>query len=226
MYAWSRIASAALISGDSRNPFVRQESGFTSADITYADVLTPLRGLGSLVRFQRGAVIYRERDHASALYRVASGGVALSHITDGRRRIIDFRFAGEFFGAIRRPEYTTCAEATSDCVLLSYPRGYADNMFDELPGFRRTITGLLAEPRQSRGDTAESQTARERITDFLLSLSGRIAEWGETGLPLSCGDIADRLDLSSVAVDCALHALEADAPRALRDLPEQQLNAA
>lgn len=226
MYAWSRIASAAPISGDSRDPFVPRASGGASAEVTYADVLTPLRGLGSLVRFQRGAVIYRERDHASALYRVASGGVALSRIADGRRRITDFRFAGEFFGAIRRPEYTTHAEATSDCVLLSYPRGYVDNMFDELPRFGRTITGLLAEPGQSRGDTAESQTARERITDFLLSLSGRIAGWGEAGLPLSCADIADRLDLSPVAVDCALRALESDAPGMPRDLPEQQLHAA
>src|SRR5581483_8605535 len=108
------------------------------------------------------------------------------------RRIMDFRFAGEFFGVVHRPEYTIGAEATSDCVLLSYPRGYIDIMFDELPQFRRTITRLLAEPVRSRGRVAESQTARERVVDFLASLSGRIAGWDETNLPLSSNDIADR----------------------------------
>lgn len=208
MYAWSRIASAAAISERSRDRFAQDAGGRAPAAITDADVLTPLRGLGSTVRFECGAVIYRERDHTSAIYRVVSGGVALSRVSDGRRRIADFRFAGEFFGVVHRPEHTMRAEATSDCVLLSYPRGYVDTMFEELPQFGRRITALLAEPCQCSGDTAETQTARERIVDFLLSLSGRIAAWDETSLPLSCSDIADRLDLSPRAVECALRELD------------------
>jgi len=164
-----------------------------------------------MVRFQRGAVIYRERDHASAMYRVVSGAIALSRTTDNRRRIVDFRFAGEFFGAIHRPEYTLGAEATSDCVLLSYPRGYVDTMFDELPQFRNTISRLLAEPGKCTDDTADSQTARERVVDFLLSLSSRVSALDETSLPLSSHDIADRLGLSPVVVDCALRALQSEA---------------
>jgi CRP-like cAMP-binding protein len=144
---------------------------------------------------------------------VVSGCVALSRNIDGRRHIIDFRFAAEFFGAVHRPEYTTRAEATSDCVLLSYPRGYVDRMFEELPQFRRTLTAQLAEPAQSALEIAESQTARERVVDFLASLSGRIGGSNETNLPLTCDDIADRLDLSPVAVDYALRGLKSEAPR-------------
>lgn len=205
MYALSRIAAAAPVT-ESHNPFEPAAGRTARPRPDYADVVTPLRGLGSVVRFQRGAVIFRERDHASAIFRVVSGGVALSRTTGRRRHILDFRFAGEFFGAVHRPEYTTGAEATSDCVLMSYPRGYVDNMFDELPQFRRALAALLAEPVQSSADTAESHTARERIEAFLVSLSGRIADRGEANLPLSCDDIADRLDVSPAAVDFALRA--------------------
>lgn len=118
-------------------------------------MITPLRGLGSVAGFERGAVIFRGRDHANAIYRVVSGGVALSRTVNGRRHIIEFRFAGEFFGAVHRPEYTTNAEATSDCVLLSYRRGIVDTMFDELPQFRHALTGLIAECAQSSGDDAD-----------------------------------------------------------------------
>ncbi len=213
MYAWSRIASVAPISEESSAPVAQGAAGGAPALSGHAEVLTPLRGLGSTVQFPSGAVIFKERDHASAIYRVVSGGVALSRSADGRRRIVDFRFAGEFFGAVHRPEYSTRAEATSDCVLLSYPRGYIDIMFEELPQFRHTITRLLAEPVQTGSRVAECQTARERVVDFLASLSGRIARWDETNLPLSCDDIADRLDLSPVAVDFALRALESGASR-------------
>lgn len=206
MYAWSRIAAAAPITEPSHGPFTPAAGRTARPRPDYTDVVTPLRGLGSVVRFQRGAVIFRERDHASVIYRVISGGVALSRTTGRRRHILDFRFAGEFFGAVHRPEYTTGAEATSDCVLMSYPRGYVDNMFDELPQFRRALAALLAEPVQSSVDTAESRTARERIEAFLLSLSGRIADREEANLPLSCDDIADRLDVSPAAVDFALRA--------------------
>lgn len=74
-------------------------------------------------------------------------------------------------------------------------------MFDELPQFRRTIAELLAEHVVSSGDTAETHTAREHIEAFLLSLSSRIADSGETNLPPSCDDIAERLDVSPAAVD-------------------------
>jgi len=211
MYAWSRIASVTPLS-EHTHPSACATGASTGSVAEYDDVVTPLRGLGSVLRFQRGAVIFRERDHASAIYRVVSGAVALSRITDRKRRIIDFRFAGEFLGAVHRPEYSMGAEAASDCVVLSYPRGYVDNMFDQLPQFRRSLTRLLAERVQSGDDTAESCTARERIEAFLQSLSGRIADWDHVNPPLTCDDIADRLDLSPAAVDCALRALKSEAP--------------
>jgi CRP-like cAMP-binding protein len=208
VYTWSGIASASPPTTEhSHNAFALAAGETARSEAGHAEVVTPLRGLGSVVRFQRGVVIFRQRDHANAIYRVISGGVALLRTRDRRRRIIDFRFAGEFFGVVHRPEYTVDAEATSDCVLLSYPRGYVDTLFDELPQFRRTLAGLLAEHAESSGDTIESHTARERIEAFLLSLSRRIGDWGEANLPISCDDIADRLDVSPAAVDCALRAL-------------------
>lgn len=210
MYAWSRIASVTALTENPHESFAPGTRGNARTEANYTEVVTPLRGLGSVMRFQRGAVIFRERDHASAIYRVVSGTIALSRITDRRRRIIDFRFAGEFFGSVHRPEHTITAEAASDCVVLSYPRGYVDNMFDELPQFRRALCELLAERVQASGDAVESDTARERIEAFFQSLCGRISGSGELNPPLTCDDIADRLDLSPAAVDCALRALRSE----------------
>ncbi|HEX5281593.1 MAG TPA: Crp/Fnr family transcriptional regulator [Micropepsaceae bacterium] len=205
MYAWSGMES--LSPPSPHDGFARGAGGGAPSQTRYAEVATPLRGLGTVVRLQRGAVIFRERDHANAIYRVVSGGVALSRNIGRRRRIVDFRFAGEFFGVVHRPEYTVTAEATSDCVLLSYPRGFVDTMFDELPQFRRALTGLLAERSQSGGDIVESHTARERIEAFLSSLSGRIGDWDAANLPVSREDIADRLDVSPAAVESVLRTL-------------------
>jgi hypothetical protein len=172
-------------------------------------VLTPLRGLGSVVRFQRGAVIFRERDHASALYVVISGGVALLHTTERWSCIIDFRFVANSL-VLFTGRNTPWAPRPLPIASCGPILGHVDTLVDELPQFRRTLTGLFAEHVESGGDIAESHTARERIEAFLLSLSGRIADWSAANLPFSCDDIADRLDLSPAAVDCALRALNPD----------------
>jgi len=175
------------------------------------EVLTLLRGLGTTVPFARGAQIFQERGHANAIYRVLSGTVALWHArAKGRRHIADFRLCGEFFGVVHRPEYTINAEAISDAVVVAYRRGEIDGICDALPSFRRAITALVAEPVVLRRETAlaESQTAKERIVDFLLDVSERAAESGEVKLPFSERDIADRVDLPCDIVMRSLHDLE------------------
>jgi CRP/FNR family nitrogen fixation transcriptional regulator len=170
----------------------------TRSEAWKEEVLTTLRGVGTTAAFARGTQVFKEGDNASLIYRVISGAVALSH-TDCRNRrcIVDFRLAGEFFGVVYRPEYTTNAEATCDSTLIAYRRGYIDNMCDALPSFRRSITTLLAQPVASRGETRleMSQTARERIAAFLLDTAMRLEDSGEVRLPFSDRDVADRIDV-------------------------------
>src|SRR5437764_11635647 len=61
--------------------------------------LSALDTLGSVCRFRRGEMIFGEGDEVRSSYKIVSGAVRLSRITeDGRRQIVEFRTAGEFVG--------------------------------------------------------------------------------------------------------------------------------
>jgi CRP-like cAMP-binding protein len=174
------------------------------------EVVMVLRGLGTRTSFPRGTVIFKEHGHASAVYRVMSGAVALWRTrTNGRRHIVDFRLPGEFFGVVHRPEYTITAEAAADTVVFAYRRGQVDEICDAVPSVRRALTALLAEPSLSRRDAlnAERQTAKERIVEFLRVASERAGQSDEVRLPVSDGDIADYFDLPRAVVARGLHEL-------------------
>ena len=173
------------------------------------DVLMVLRGLGTTRSVMRGEPIFKQGDHASAVYRVLSGAVALWHTKpNGRRHVVDFRLPGEFFGVVHRPEYTISADATADTVLVAYKRGQIDEICDALPSFRRSIAALVAEPVLSKREIAlaERQTSRERIVEFLLAASARGTD-GAVSLPVSRRDVADHLDLPAETVARVLHDL-------------------
>ena len=190
---------------------VAQVSDKAPASPQMNEVEMVLRGLGSRVAIPRGELIFKERGHANALYRVVSGAVALWHVRpNGRRHIVDFRLPGEFFGAVYRPDYPVTAEAASDTVLIAYKRGQMDDICDAMPSFRRTMTAMIAEPIVSsrRAAVAERQTAKERIVEFLLTASVRASDAGDISIPVSDKDIADHVDLPREMVVRALHDLE------------------
>jgi CRP/FNR family transcriptional regulator, nitrogen fixation regulation protein len=209
MHALAQIDSATSKLNGAAS-LVRAQKPAPRPDALEDEVLTLLRGLGTSVPVARGALIFEERGHANAIYRVLSGTVALWHArAKGRRHIVDFRLRGEFFGVVHRPEYTINAEAVSDAVVIAYRRGEIDDICDAIPSFRRSITVLLADPVTLRREAAlaESQTARERIIDFLVEVSHRIAESGKVRLPIAERDIADRVDLPRDIVSRSLHDL-------------------
>ncbi len=170
-----------------------------------------LRGLGTVMTYAKGSVIFTAGGNANAVYRVISGAVALwRNLPNGKRYIVDFRLPGEFFGVIHRPTETINAEATSDCVVTAYRRGHVDEICDVVPSFRRSIVALAAEPVMSRSEAAaaEGRTARERIAELLLRVAERAAESGEITLPFSTNDISDRIDAPSELVTKGLRDLE------------------
>jgi CRP-like cAMP-binding protein len=193
---------------------VAQSAATSGAPVSVSqkdEVLMVLRGLGTETAFARGAVIFKEHGHASAVYRVLSGAVALWHTrANGRRHIVDFRLPGEFFGVVQRPEYGITAEAAADTVVIAYRRGQVDEICDALPSVRRALIAMLAEPVISKTDArnAERQTAKERIVEFLLSASERAGEAGGNALPVSDRDIADHFDLPCDTVARGLHDLQ------------------
>ncbi len=156
-----------------------------------------LRGLGTLQSFPAGASIFNLGDNANELYRVESGAVALwQRLPNGKRHIVDFRLAGEYFGVVHRPKHIINAEASSDCELTAFRRGQVDEICDVVPSFYRSISTLIAQPSISRNELRadEMRTAKERVVRFLLSASMRAPQSSVSGLPLSVHSIGERID--------------------------------
>jgi CRP-like cAMP-binding protein len=93
------------------NPSLRESDGAENA-LAKHEVEDVLRGLGTIVEYAKGSRIFAEGGNANVVYRVLSGAVTLwRKLPNGRRHIVDFRLAGEYFGVIHRPTYALNAEA-------------------------------------------------------------------------------------------------------------------
>jgi len=155
---------------------------------------------GAVTKYARNAEIFGEGDEAEFVYRVRSGTVRLTRIlSDGRRMIGSFHFAGDTFGIEPGQEHSTSAEAVTDCEIIATPRlavfrrAEADHVFShelwqsavaELAGARKHMLVLGC------------QSALERVSSFLLEMAERSSAGGVISLPMSRQDIADYLGLT------------------------------
>jgi CRP-like cAMP-binding protein len=199
MNVWARTHEGTGIASPAHvlNPDPAREIAHADSAGAKHEVEEVLRGLGTIVEYAKGSRIFAEGGNANVVYRVMSGAVTLwRKLPNGKRHIVDFRLAGEYFGVIHRPTYALNAEAASDSVVSAYRRGQVDGICDEVPSFRRAIEILLTEPVMSRSEiaAAEWHTAKERIADLLLKASRRAAQGGEPTVPLSDRDIGDCID--------------------------------
>ena len=199
MNVWARTheGTATATPAHVLNPPPGHESDRADKAAAKHEVEDVLRGLGTAVEYAKGSRIFAEGGNANVVYRVVSGAVTLwRKLPNGKRHIVDFRLAGEYFGVVHRPTYALNAEAASDCVVSAYRRGQVDGICDEVPSFRRSIEILLVEPVLSRSEiaAAEWHTAKERIADLLLKASRRAAQGGEPAVRLSDRDIGDCID--------------------------------
>ena len=135
-------------------------------------------------------------------------GVARSFVelSDGRRQVTDFHFAGDLFGlqsgGQRGASYTVTVEAITDVTVAIFSLTTPSGMpMPVTPGATRmfldSVSDRLADARQ-RLLLLGRKTAAERLATFLLQVSQRIGSqdgaWIE--LPMTRGDIADYLGLT------------------------------
>ena len=82
-----------------------------------------LRGIGPVLHFAQDRDIYSEGDTADVFFKLVSGVVrTCKFLNDGRRQIDSFYVAGEVFGLEAGDAHSLCAEAVSDCTVISYRR--------------------------------------------------------------------------------------------------------
>src|SRR5690349_10562027 len=148
---------------------------FLAAAVCEKEGLSALDTLGSVCRFQRGETIFGEGDELRSSYKVISGAVRLSRITeDGRRQIVEFRTAGDFIGFEWDGEYALSAEAVRDVVAVRYIRAPVDRLIEERSDVRESLDTLIREELRSAHEhliTLGCQGAKERVANFLLQLA-------------------------------------------------------
>lgn len=172
--------------------------------------LSALDALGSVCRFRRGETIFGEGDELKSSYKIISGAVRLSRITeDGRRQIVEFRVAGDLMGFEWAESYGLTAEAVRDVTAIRYGRPRVDRMIEEKPEVRDRVLALVRKELRAAHDhliTLGCQSAKERVATFLLQLARRAgAGDGETiEIELGRQDIADYLGLTLETVSRTL----------------------
>lgn len=164
--------------------------------------LSALDMLGSICKFRRGETIFGEGDELQSSYKIVSGAVRLSRMTeDGRRHIVGFRGAGEFVGFEWEHEYALSAEAVRDVVAIRYMRARVDRMMEQRADVRESVVSLIRNELRSAHEhliTLGCQSARQRVANFLLQLGQRSkASDGDTiEIELGRQDMADYLGLT------------------------------
>lgn len=164
--------------------------------------LTALDTLGSVCRFRRGETIFGEGDELRSSYRIVSGAVRLSRITeDGRRQIVEFRTAGDFLGFEWDGQYALSAEAVRDVIAVRFIRTRVDRLIEERSDVRNSFVALIREELRSAHEhliTLGRQGAKERVANFLLRLArkARINDGETLEVELGRQDMADYLGLT------------------------------
>jgi CRP/FNR family transcriptional regulator, nitrogen fixation regulation protein len=175
-----------------------------------------LEVLATVRRYERGQAIYGQDDSAEFWYRVVSGLLRRFSIRpSGRRQIVDFLQAGDFFGFAGGDElHGFCVEAVGiGTVVASYPRGRAEALADSDPRvgrFIRQMTLSAINRLQGQIRILGRTRAPEKVGSFLLDMTTRFAgvDGARLLLPMSRYDIADYLSLSVETVSRAMTDLQ------------------
>lgn len=185
---------------------------FAAPVLTTSTASDPIGALGVRMHLARDESIYGQGDEAEFVYRVISGLVRTTRLTDdGRRQIGGFYYAGDMIGLEDENEHCFSAEAMTDCEVLVVRRRVLD--------YEAARDGAIARQLWSAGYRAlrkmqshlvqiGRKTALERVGAVLAELASRVP--GEdVDLPMSRQDIADYLGLTIETVSRMFTQLQA-----------------
>lgn len=149
--------------------------------------------------------ICAEGDLADYVYNIQDGCVRISKmLPDGRRQVIGFLFAGDFFGLACAQGYSYSAEAITNVKLCRMPRDKILHKFNEFPKLGQKVFDIIRKDLQGTHDLMlllGRKKANEKLCSFLLNLAEKSRHSGiisndRVFLPMSRSDIADFLGLT------------------------------
>lgn len=180
------------------------------ADLEKLDALADAR------TFAAGQVLVREGDPADFVYNITSGSVRVYKLlSDGRRQITGFLFAGDFLGLADGAEHGFSAEAIEPSSACRFRRSEYQALIHSTPALERALLNRVRHElaaAHSQMLLLGRKTAQERLASFLLDLPAhdplRPQQAGQVHLPMTRGEIADYLGLTIETVSRVLTKLK------------------
>ena len=153
-------------------------------------------------KFERGATVFLQGEHAAAIYIVAEGWVKLFRIApSGAEVVVGVFTKGRSFGeavAFRNDVYPVSAEAATDCTLIRIEANAFLRMITAQPDIAVSIlsaTFAHLHNLVSQVEQLKAQTGAQRVAEFLLDLCGCADGGCSVVLPYDKALIAGRLGL-------------------------------
>jgi CRP-like cAMP-binding protein len=173
--------------------------------------------IASIVRFKRGAEIYREDHHANAIFNIISGVVkAYKTAPDGSKHITAFLFPDDLFGLSEEERYTNSTEAITLVTAFKIPVSALRSRLSKDASLEfHVICKLCQELRQAQRHAflLARRQALLKLAMFLQLLEQLQAARGESTteiyLPMNRSDVGEYLGMSLEAVSRAFRNLTA-----------------
>jgi CRP/FNR family nitrogen fixation transcriptional regulator len=155
---------------------------------------------GPRASYRRDEEIFGEGEEPTYVYQVVSGAVRTYRLlSDGRRQIEEFHFAGDCFGLEAGLERRTTAEALAPTVVRIVSRSQLTERAAQDADMARQLWKMTAQDLRRTQDHVlmlGRRSATERVAGFLLDLAERASTPLALELPMSRQDIADYLGLT------------------------------
>ena len=209
---------------DSHTCDLCEARAFNMCNALEPEELARLAAIMSHQTVEAGGTFIEEGAAADDLFNLTSGTVKVFKLlSDGRCQITGFMMAGDFLGLSRGGTYAYSATAITPVTFCRFQRPQLRGLFNELPKIERQMLGLAMNELMAAQDQMVllgRKTARERIASFLLTLSDRAVRRGRPGnpvdLPMTRGDIADYLGLTTETVSRSFTQLKTERVIALK----------
>lgn len=181
-----------------------------------------LARIASHASVARGSCILSEGQPARYFFNITRGVAKLyKSLADGRRQIIGFLRAGDFVGLAAERLYGFSAEALDDLTVCRFDRECFDRSLLDLPSLERRLLDVACHElvaAQNQMLLLGRKSATERLATFLLHWAERdrvgcdkqAAGPTTLALPMTRGDIADYLGLTTETVSRTLSGLRHD----------------
>lgn len=155
-------------------------------------------------RFEAGSTLFWEGDPAASVFEVVAGVFRIVRVlSDGRRVITGFIYAGELLGASLRDRYLYSAEAVTRVTVRRFGRNRFQEEILRQPELREQLFSRLSDELAAAQDQMvllSRKNAEERVCNFLLLMARRVAQacpaMPIVELPMTRLDMADYLGLT------------------------------